>query len=53
MIICIYIYIYIYMCICIGLTLTLAQSQQIHNTRKPTTNLTYESTFRLPTKHVY
>jgi len=28
-------------------------SQEIHNTRTPTTNLTYESTLGLPTKHVY
>jgi len=28
-------------------------SQEIHDTRTPTTNLAYESTLGLPTKHVY
>jgi len=28
-------------------------SQETHNTRTPTTNLIYESTLGLPTKHVY
>jgi len=52
------IYIYIYIYIYIGepfdeIDHTGALSPQTHNTRTPTSNLTYESTLGLPTKYVY
>jgi len=51
-------YIYIYIYIYIGepfdeIDHTGALSPQTHNTRTPTSNLTYESTLGLPTKYVY